>query len=147
MTVYASNLIHAESVRPPGGGDWLGYYTRYLDTSGFRDYIRRRLGGICPGCWQDGIDVGAVVGFLSWDNRRAYIAPLCRRCSRRTESPISLPSDLLCVPLPAEAENIGDLRYPAPAVAYLRMLHPRESLQWDGHPISTPPRRSGEGRK
>lgn len=134
MAVYASNLIHAESVRPPDGGDWLSYYTKFLELTGFRDYVRRRLGGICPGCWRDGIEVGAVVGFLSWKNRRAYIVPLCRTCRQRLSSPLSLPSDLMCVPLPADAENIMLLRYPAPAIDYLRMQNPRESLNWDGRP-------------
>lgn len=138
MPVYASNLIHAESVRPPGGGDWLSYYTKFLDAAGFADYIRRRLGGICPGCWSDGVEIGAVVGFLSWKNRRAYIAPLCRRCSRRLETPIPLPSDLMCVPVPAEAEYFALLRYPEPAITYLRLQNPREALQWDGR-LSPPP--------
>lgn len=138
MPVYASNLIQSESVRPPGGGDWLSYYTKFLDAAGFRDYIRRRLGGICPGCWNDGIEIAAPVGFLSWSNRRPYIAPLCRRCSLRMNAPIALPADLMCVPVPAEAENIGLLRYPEPAVTYLRLQNPREARQWDGRPIIPP---------
>lgn len=147
MPVYASNLIHTESVRPPGGGDWLSYYTNFLDAAGFRDYIRRRMGGICPCCWSDAIEVGTVVGFLSWTHRCAYIAPLCRTCSQRVGSPLSLPADLMCVPLPAEAENAELLRYPAPAIAYLRMQNPRESLQWDGSPTNLRSGRREQGRE
>lgn len=140
MPVFASNLIQSEPCRPPGGGDWLSYYTEFLNNTGFRDYIRRRLGGICPGCWSDGIELGAVVGFLSWENRRAYIVPLCQRCSSRFGAPLALPADLMCVPIPADAVNAKQLVYPSPAIAYLRMQNPRAAMQWDGHPVAIPPR-------
>lgn len=139
MPVYASNLIQSEPCRPPGG-DWLSYYTEFLNNTGFRDYIRRRLGGICPACWRDGIELGAVVGFLTWENRRAYIVPLCQRCSRRFDAPLALPADLMCVPLPAEAVNVDRLMYPLPAITYLRLQNPRAAMQWDGRPDATPSR-------
>lgn len=137
MLVYAANLLHSEVNHPPGGGDWLSYYSEFLNRTGFRDYIRRRLGGLCPCCWQDAAEVGAHIGFLSWKNRRAYIVPLCRRCCERHQSPLTLPADLMCVPVPADSSHFGRLIYPPLAVAYLRMQNPREAMQWDGRPVAT----------
>lgn len=134
MSAYACNLIHEEPSLPPKGGDWLSYYSSFLDVRGFRDYIAAHLNGVCPACGQAPIEVGAVVGFLSWENRRAYLVPLCRCCRSVSGSFLSLPDALLCVPFPADVSTV---RYPEYAIAHMRANAPEGASLWDGHPIST----------
>lgn len=133
MSVYASNLIHVEPSLPPNGGDWLSYYSSFLDARGFRDYISAHLNCVCPACGSEPIEVGAVVGFLSWKNRCAYLVPLCRCCSLVAGSFLSLPDALLCVPFPADVSTV---RYPEHAIVYMRGNAPEMASGWDGHPTS-----------
>lgn len=136
MLVYAVNLENAAKVRPEGEGDWLDFYQERMDMMGFRSYITRVLGGICPACWADAVEVGALVGFLSWENRRAYVVPLCRACSRRRHV-IALPSYLMCLPVPKSTPMADVLCYPSEAMARFRLQNPRDIMFWNGHPTWT----------
>lgn len=133
MLVYAVNLENADDVCPEGGGNWLDYYRERMDMMGMPRYPERVLGGLCPACWSNPIEIGAVMGFLSWKNRRAYVVPLCRSCSRR-QGRIGLPSYLMCVPLPNSVLQQGALRYPQECMALFSLQCPQEVSTWDGRP-------------
>lgn len=132
MPVRACKLVGRSACHPSCGGDWLAVYKERLATVGLRDYVNQSLDNLCPRCRRNQVAVGVLVAFFSWENRRAYIVPLCRACAGCRGSLIELPEDLMCVPLPAESVGRYRLRYPASARAFLRSQYPLETVEWDG---------------